>query len=94
MNRKQRRKEKSGSCKGRGSCQGVQALYGDAYPTMRLVRQPAIGDWQSVVERVREAFRDLAEGHRPMINSATESVDGPPASKGLGARIRRWLGAP
>ena len=26
------------------------------YPTMRLFRQPKLGDWQSVVERVRRAI--------------------------------------
>jgi hypothetical protein len=30
------------------------------YPTMRLLRQPALGDWPSVVERVADDLRRLA----------------------------------
>jgi ADP-heptose:LPS heptosyltransferase len=32
------------------------------YPTMRLYRQPAYGDWASVVQRILE---DLAQGSSP-----------------------------
>jgi hypothetical protein len=34
------------------------------YPTMRLFRQPAMGDWDSVVQRVSDELRTLAAGDR------------------------------
>jgi len=33
------------------------------YPTMRLFRQPALHDWDTVIKRVAEELRELAEAH-------------------------------
>jgi hypothetical protein len=34
------------------------------YPTLRQFRQPSLGDWNSVISRVRDALQRLAAGDR------------------------------
>ena len=35
------------------------------YPTMRILRQPSPGDWQTVISRVRQALEVMTQGKEP-----------------------------
>jgi Tfp pilus assembly protein PilF/ADP-heptose:LPS heptosyltransferase len=48
------------------------------YPTMRLLRQSAIGDWNSVINKVSQELRELCERKEPILiqeQSEEESTD-------------------
>jgi tetratricopeptide (TPR) repeat protein len=61
------------------------------YPTMRLFRQPAIGDWSSVIERVTRELALLAGTQHPEPRAVSGSVAEVISSKSFPPSVRTAL---
>ncbi|HEY6431209.1 MAG TPA: hypothetical protein VIZ17_04450 [Acetobacteraceae bacterium] len=62
------------------------------YPTVRLFRQDAAGEWLPVIERVKAALRSLVVGAPRSLSSCAQMVDSRfRGNDGRGAGMTGWL---